>query len=93
MEIVWLPRALENLKEIKEYIDKDSPQSAKKVAEKIIRTVSILRDQPNIGKASLINGFRELQVSNLPFVIPYKVVDNKVIIVRVFHLKQKPVRW
>jgi toxin ParE1/3/4 len=93
MQIVWLPKALENLKEIKEYIDKESPKSAKMVAERIKKTVSLLQENPHLGKPSLVDGFREIQVSKLPFVIPYKVIDDKIIIVRVFHTKQKPIIW
>ena len=93
MQIVWLPKALENLKEIKEYIEAESPKSAKMVAERIKKTVSLLQDNPHIGKPSLVDGFREIQVSKLPFVIPYTVIDDKIIIVRVFHTKQKPIIW
>ena len=93
MKVVWLPKALQNLKDIKEYIDKESPKSAKMVAQKIKKTVNLIQEHPHIGKPSLVNGFREKQVKNLPFVIPYKVVDNTIIIVRVFHNKQKPIDW
>jgi plasmid stabilization system protein ParE len=109
MQIVWLPKALDNLKEIKEYIDTESPKSAKMVAERIKKTVSLLQENPHLGKPSLVDGFREyevsratlenkkiaseIQVSKLPFVIPYKVIDDKIIIVRVFHTKQKPIIW
>ena len=93
MEVVWLSQALENLQEIKKYIEAESPQSAKIVADQIKKTVSFLQENPHIGKPSLVGGFREIQVSKLPFVIPYKVIDNTIIIVRVFHTKQKPVVW
>lgn len=93
MEVVWLPQVLENLQEIKKYIEAESPQPAKIVADQIKKTVSFLQENPHIGKPSLVGGFREIQVSKLPFVIPYKVIDNTIIIVRVFHTKQKPVGW
>jgi toxin ParE1/3/4 len=93
MQIVWLPKALENLKDIKAFIDKESPKSAKMVATKIKNTVSFLQDNPHMGKLSLVDGFREIPVPNLPFIIPYKVVDDKIVIVRVFHTKQKPINW
>jgi addiction module RelE/StbE family toxin len=93
MQIIWLPKAVENLKEIREFIAKDSPNSASKVAESIKETVNLLKDNPYLGKPSLVDGFREKQVVGLPFVIPYKVVDSKIIIVRVFHNKRKPIEW
>lgn len=93
MEVVWLPTALKNLQEIKNYIEAESPQSAKIVADQIKKTVSLLQENPHIGKPSLVDGFREMQVSKLPFVIPYKVINNTIIIARVFHTKQKPMIW
>jgi toxin ParE1/3/4 len=88
MEIVWLPKALENLKEIKQYIANDSSKSAKKVAEKIKNTVATIRNYPHIGSPSLVNGFREMQVVGLPFVVFYKVFENKIVIARVLHNRQ-----
>ena len=93
MQIVWLPRAVENLEEIRSYIAEERPASAEKVAQQIKQTVSLLEDHPQLGKPSLPDGFRELQVAGLPFVIPYKVIGDKLVIVRVFHNKQKPVEW
>ena len=93
MEVVWLPTALKNLQEIKNYIEAESPQSAKMVATQIKKTISFIQENPHIGKSSLVDGFREMQVSKLPFVIPYKVINNTIIIARVFHTKQKPVVW
>lgn len=91
MAVVWLPTALKNLQEIKNYIEAESPQSAKMVADQIKKTVFLLQENPHIGKPSIVDGFREIQVSKLHFVLPYKVIDNTIIIARVFHTKQKPV--
>ena len=93
MEVFWLPIALENLKEIERYILQNDPGSVKKVAQKIKNTVLLIKEHSFIGKPSLVDGFREIKVANLPFVIPYKVVENKIIIVRIFHTRQKPINW
>ena len=63
------------------------------VADEMKKTVLLLQENPHIGKSYLVDGFREIQVSKLPFVIPYKVIDNTIIIVRVFHTKQRPIVW
>lgn len=93
MRIVWLPRAVENLEAIRSHIAEERPRSAEKVAQKIKQTVAMLEDHPQLGKPWLVDGFRELQVAGLPFVVPYKVVNGRVIIARVFHNKQKPIEW
>jgi plasmid stabilization system protein ParE len=35
MQIVWLPKAVENLKNIQKYIEAENPKSASKVAKQI----------------------------------------------------------
>ena len=93
MDIIWLPQAVNNLAAIHAFIAKERPASAEKVAQKIKQTVAMLEAHPQLGKTSLVDGFREIQVANLPFVIPYKVVCNKLIVARVFHNRKSPMQW
>ena len=53
----------------------------------------MLQDHPRLGKPSLHDGFRQIQVAGLPFVIPYKILGHKLIITRIFHNHQEPVDW
>ena len=63
MKVVWLPKALQNLKDIKEYIDKESPKSAKmtihhirrKTILKIMDTDNQVRKQVNQNKRKTRN--------------------------------------
>ena len=93
MKLVWLPRAIDNLDKIRQYIAQENPQAAQKVAQQIQQTVSHLKDHPQLGKPSLVDSLREIQVAKLPFTIPYKVINDTLIIARVFHNKQKPIYW
>ena len=93
MEVVWLPRAVSNLEEIRNYIAAEHPAAAKRVAQKIKQTVAMLQDHPRLGKPSLHDGFRQIQVAGQPFVIPYKILGHKLIITRIFHNHQEPVDW
>ena len=93
MEVVWLPKAVQNLAEIRAYIAEESPAAAQRVAQKIQQTVAMLQDHPRLGKPSIRDGFRQIQVAGLPFVIPYKISENKLIIARIFHNHQQPTNW
>ena len=93
MKLVWLPRAIANLDNIRHYIAQENPQAAQKVAGQIQQTVAHLKAHPQLGKPSLVDGFREIQVAKLPFTIPYTVTGDTIIIARVFHNKQKPIYW
>ena len=93
MEVVWLPRAVQNLEEIRAYIAEEHPAAAQRVAHKIKQTVAMLQDHPRLGKPSLRDGFRQIQVAGLPFVIPYKISEGKLIIARILHNQRQPTDW
>ena len=93
MEVVWLPKAVQNLEEIRAYIAEEHPAAAQRVAQKIQQTVAMLQDHPRLGKPSLRDGFRQIQVAGLPFVIPYKISEDKLIIARIFHNHRRPTDW
>lgn len=61
------------------------PFAAAEVVLKIIRAVSLLKDQPGLGRAGRVPGTRELVVPNTPYIIPYRVKDNSLQILRVYH--------
>lgn len=84
MQVLWLPRAVENLQEIHTQIAEEQPVSVEKVAQSIKQAVAMLEDHPQLGKPSLLDGFRKIQVADFPLLIAYKVEDGKLIVVRVF---------
>ena len=50
VKIIWTERALSDVRDIAEFIAKDSEKYAKLTIEKIIDQVSILEKQPYIGR-------------------------------------------
>jgi toxin ParE1/3/4 len=51
--------------------------------------VDRLADHPHIGRPGRIEGTRELVVAGTPFVVPYRVRDDCVEVLSVFHGKRK----
>lgn len=50
--------------------------------------------QPGIGRPSQSPGVRELVFSHLPYVAPYRVVDDSLQVLRVLHQRQeRPEHW
>jgi toxin ParE1/3/4 len=49
----------------------------------------IAKDHPHIGRAGRVIGTRELVVSGTPYVIPYRVKEDRLELIAVFHDKQK----
>ncbi len=85
MRIRWLSDAVDDLVGISDYIANDNPNAARNVAERIKNGVDSLKKYPGIGRPGRVEGTRELVVSGLPYLIPYRVKNNVIEILRVLH--------
>ena len=85
MTIVWAPRAIRHLQELRAYLAQDSPAAAGRVAALLLAAVDHLADHPGLGRPGRIAGTRELVVPDTPFVIPYRVRADRIEIIAVFH--------
>ena len=90
MQVVWLKNALNNLDEIAEYIPQENPQAASQVVDLIVEQVNQLTAQPALGRSGRVVGTRELVVSNSHYLVPYRIKNNKVQVLRVFHTSRRP---
>lgn len=89
MQIRWTRKSLENLNAAVDYIAKESPANAQKVAQKIWDSVQLLKTQPGLGRPGRIAGTRELIIGGLPYVVPYLEHEGKIVILRIMHTSLK----
>jgi toxin ParE1/3/4 len=89
LRVRWLQQALLDLDEIEGYIARDHTAAAGEVILKIIEAVSLLRAQQGIGRAGRVPGTKELVVPGLPYIVPYRVKDEVVQVLRVYHTSRK----
>jgi toxin ParE1/3/4 len=89
MRVKWLRRALLNLDQEASYIAQDNPKAVAEFVLNLRESVLMLGEQPNLGRAGRIPGTRELVVSNHPYILPYRVRNDAVEILRVFHTSRK----
>ena len=85
MKIRWTRTALHNLAAEAEYIARDSPTAAGKTLARIKNAVNLLADQPSMGRAGRLPDTRELVITETPYIIPYRIHDGQIEILRVFH--------
>ena len=86
MNIIWMPESLTDLQDIEEYISEDSAVSANDVVQTIFHFVSKqLQTFPRSGRIGRVAGTFELVVPRLPYFIPYRIHQNKIEILRVYH--------
>ena len=87
VQINWTHHALFDLKEIKDYISRDSVLYAKRTILKIKDSTQILKKYPNSGKIIPevgMSNYREIEIGN--YRIFYKIVtENRIDILSIFH--------
>ena len=81
--IEWSLPAKDDLMTIAEYIAADDPVAALDVIDRIDSAVGRLADHPGSGRPGRIAKTRELVIPSLPYIIAYRLRENRVQILRV----------
>ena len=88
--IEWSPQAIADLVSLRAYIAEDDKAAAQRIALHIIRNIEeLLSDNPNMGRAGRVPGTRELVVPRTPYIVPYRVRNNRIQVLRVYHGARK----
>ena len=86
MNIVWSPQALDDLVSLHAYIAEDDPAAAERVVLRVLHNVEmLLPDNPRTGRPGRVPGTRELVVPRTPFIVPYRIEQREIHILRVYH--------
>lgn len=86
----WTRPALADLDAQLEWIAQFDLDAAIRTAERIEEAVSHLAAHPAMGRRGRVPGTRELVVSGTPYVVPYRVRDDVVEILALFHASRAP---
>lgn len=89
MRIKWLKRALENLEAEAAYIAQENLQAAGECVNRILNAVQQLAQHPNIGRSGRVFGTRELAITRYPYIVPYRIKNETIEVLRVFHTSRK----
>lgn len=90
MKIKWTELASQDLDIIYAYIEQDNPTAAVDVVIHIMDSVENLIPQNTaIGRVGRILGTRELIITKYPYIVPYRILNNEIEILRVLHTSMK----
>jgi toxin ParE1/3/4 len=89
VKVLFNKRSMRRLASIEAYIAKDSPAAGARVVEKIVEMALRLGQFPYLGRPGRVEGRRELIVPDLPYVIPYRIVDDVIQIDTIIHTSRK----
>jgi toxin ParE1/3/4 len=91
LRLRWTRRAERDLGEIAAYIGQDSPAAAARVILELIdQAETLLAQRPAVGRPGRVLGTRELIIGGLPYIVPYRVRERDLEILRVLHTSR---RW
>jgi plasmid stabilization system protein ParE len=94
MRLRWLRKALRNLDDEATHTAADDGAAARLVVKRVLDAVSMLAEQPGLGRPGRVPGTRELVVAKTRYVVPYRVRGETVEILRVFHTSRRlPDGW
>jgi toxin ParE1/3/4 len=85
MEIVWRRIALNDLEQIRRYIAEENPRAAIRIRTIIRNAVEHLADHPHLGRSGRVEGTRELVIAGAPYIVVYRVLDDRLRILSVIH--------
>jgi len=89
MQIRWVRLALKDLEEIAGFISQDNPEAAQDLVRRIWDAAQILAEHPHSGRAGRVLGTRELVIGGTQYILPYRVIEGEVQILRVLHGARK----
>ncbi|MDP3420290.1 MAG: type II toxin-antitoxin system RelE/ParE family toxin [Thiobacillus sp.] len=89
MQVKWLRSALRNLEQEAAYIAEDNPQATAVPVWEADETTRLLSRHPDMGRPGRLPGTRELVLPHFPYIIPYRVKEQRVEILRMFHTARK----
>jgi len=89
MRLRWTPGAAEDLYRIVQYIQEDNPSAAAQVADILVNGCESLLRFPRAGRTGRRDGTRELVLVGLPYIVVYRIADEIVEILRIYHGAQE----
>lgn len=89
MKVIWFRMAINDLISLKANISQGSPKAAQNTIHKIKKAISLLSEQPGMGRPGRVPYTRELVIQQTAYIVPYRVRDDKIEILRVLHTSRK----
>jgi toxin ParE1/3/4 len=89
VKIAWTEPARQDLRDIFEYIAEENPHAARALLNEIRVRVLLLQSNPQIGRPGRVDGTRELVLTGTRYILPYRIAEQQIQILAVFHGARK----
>jgi addiction module RelE/StbE family toxin len=85
MRIRWTPAAAADLQNISDYLKERYPHYRQPTMRKLYETIRSLKQWPRRGRPGSEEGTREILLPPLPYVAVYRVTEQAIEVLRVYH--------
>jgi toxin ParE1/3/4 len=90
VSIRWTTPAVEDLTAIRDFIEERNPAAAIEVVERVFDAIEALEATPSRGRPGRRPGTRELVLTDVPYIVAYRVTAGTIEVLRVLHASR---RW
>ena len=88
MRIRWTTAAAADMQVISDYLKDHHPHYRQPTMRKLYERIRALKDAPHIGRPGRESQTREIFFAPMPYVAVYRVRENTIEIVRIYHTAQ-----
>lgn len=85
MRVRWTTPAADDLEASQTCYLEKNPEAARAMAKRVIEATRLLTDQPHLGRPGPHAGTREWVVRDTPYILVYRLSDEIIEIVQVWH--------
>ena len=85
MRLRWTLAAADDLEAIADYLARHFPSFAANTIREITETIASLRSLPYRGRVGREEGTRELVIARLPYIVVYRVRNEAIEILHIYH--------
>ena len=91
MRIRWTPAAAADLQQVSDYLKAHHPHFRQPTMHKVYAAIQSLKAWPNRGRLGREEGTRELLFPPLPYIAVYRVKEQSIEVLRIYHgLQDRP---
>jgi len=88
MRIRWTLAAAADLEHIKDYLTEHYPHLAHSTVLELYETIRSLKSSPHRGRIGRESGTRELVLTRLPYIVAYRVREQDIEVLHIYHTAQ-----
>jgi addiction module RelE/StbE family toxin len=89
VRVRWTEPAAAALGAIQDYVANENPRAACEVTQRIRIAVGRLQAHPKSGRTGRVRGTYELVIHDLPYIVAYRIKNEEVQILSVYHTSRK----